>query len=669
MKIKVKFNTKLVLSFAAVLVMTILAMGFVTRYLLTQNALNLGENIAESFVLSTANSLDSQLKAKELAVGRGLLTLEEEYSKGVNPQQLVEKMKSKYDLYSTIFEKEGNDFVRVATTIPTKDGSSAIGTKLARNSEVFSSVSKGNSWKGVRKLMGIQSVVAYQPINGNVVLYVGVPLIDGLGDFLSKQQIGGRGYTYIFSKDGVMNWHPDPQSIGEDLTKTPYGPILLGARNEMVAYPYKGKNKYAFVYSHAKSGLNIGFGLSEHEVLFGLDTAINAAAVWGGLTALLLSSVVAFVSISSIRKDLGVVESTATSIAQGDYDVKALYAARDNIRKILDGMEAMGRKIKEQIADVQEKSHEARLAQDKAEDALQEVTASQAILEEKNAQIVEAAKEAESLAQSMAATASQLAAQFEHVNHGTENQKTRITEVVTAMGQMSATVVEVARNAASASGQAEDSNQKATRGMEIMSKTIASIGSVQKIDEAGAQAMNELSLKADAVGGIVGVIEDIADQTNLLALNAAIEAARAGDAGRGFAVVADEVRKLAEKTMSATQQVNGSISEIQSAVSQNASERAHVKQAMDRTVEFAEEVNAILQDIVASVSQSSDMATGIATATEEQSAAAEQITSNVEVVDRISAETAEAMLESSNVLGRLTQLASNLDATIKSLAS
>jgi methyl-accepting chemotaxis protein len=121
--------------------------------------------------------------------------------------------------------------------------------------------------------------------------------------------------------------------------------------------------------------------------------------------------------------------------------------------------------------------------------------------------------------------------------------------------------------------------------------------------------------------------------------------------------------------MSATQQVNGSISEIQSAVSQNASERAHVKQAMDRTVEFAEEVNAILQDIVASVSQSSDMATGIATATEEQSAAAEQITSNVEVVDRISAETAEAMLESSNVLGRLTQLASNLDATIKSLAS
>lgn len=87
--------------------------------------------------------------------------------------------------------------------------------------------------------------------------------------------------------------------------------------------------------------------------------------------------------------------------------------------------------------------------------------------------------------------------------------------------------------------------------------------------EANEQAVitNEIvgSLKSSAqrIGEVVNLIKTVAEQTNLLALNATIEAARAGDAGKGFAVVANEVKVLASETAKATEEISGSIVEIQ----------------------------------------------------------------------------------------------------------
>jgi methyl-accepting chemotaxis protein len=128
-----------------------------------------------------------------------------------------------------------------------------------------------------------------------------------------------------------------------------------------------------------------------------------------------------------------------------------------------------------------------------------------------------------------------------------------------------------------------------------------------KVDSSDSD-VQELSLSAQRVEAIVGIIRDIAEQTNLLALNATIEAARAGEAGRGFAVVASEVKALANQTAKATQDIEVHISSIQ--------------QATTRTVSS-------IQAIGAQVRELNEVATVIAGATEEQGTVSQEIARNV----------------------------------------
>jgi methyl-accepting chemotaxis protein len=278
--------------------------------------------------------------------------------------------------------------------------------------------------------------------------------------------------------------------------------------------------------------------------------------------------------------------------------------------------------------------------------------------------MAEMADRSADISELLASATGELSTQIIQAARDAEQQGSMTEEVATAMEQMNATVLEVARNSSDASGSARQTGDVAAEGHDVVNEVIRLVTSVAERTAALNQSMSDLSEKADGIGRIIEVINDIADQTNLLALNAAIEAARAGDAGRGFAVVADEVRKLAEKTTQATKDVASNIQDIQNSARQSVEEMHLAEKAVLDSTEKSGIAGEHLQKIVEMVDVSMGQVQEIATATEEQSATSEHITQNIDSIKGIAGETANAMHESQAAVEELSKLAEDLNLLI-----
>jgi methyl-accepting chemotaxis protein len=296
-----------------------------------------------------------------------------------------------------------------------------------------------------------------------------------------------------------------------------------------------------------------------------------------------------------------------------------------------------------------------------------EVIDKQRAIEDSSRRIAEVAASAQEVAHNVASASSEISVQIDQANNGSMVQRDRVGETATAMAQMNATVVEVARNAADTSRTTEEAKEKAQEGATVVSELMRGVDNVTVLAGAVKDGMHTLGKQADGIGAIINVINDIADQTNLLALNAAIEAARAGEAGRGFAVVADEVRKLAEKTMQATSEVGNVIKGIQEETRNSTVSVDNAAEAVGRVAELASQAGESLTAIVELVEDAAGKAYAIATAAEEQSATSNEINTAVGDVARISDETSGAMLEAAKAVEDLAAQANILSGLIERL--
>jgi len=219
---------------------------------------------------------------------------------------------------------------------------------------------------------------------------------------------------------------------------------------------------------------------------------------------------------------------------------------------------------------------------------------------------------------------------------GLELQNGHIGQLTAAMHDFSTSIVEISHSTVNSNQQVNAVNDVCKEAIDIINNAETTISSLASDVENAADSVSELSSKTKTIFTVMGEISGIADQTNLLALNAAIEAARAGEQGRGFAVVADEVRTLAARTSRATDEIQGSVVELQRTLavweSMMKGNQEQAKQCSEQSALASESMEKIM-NMIGTVA---DTSMQIAAATEEQSLVSAQITMSIQTIDEIS---------------------------------
>ncbi len=241
-------------------------------------------------------------------------------------------------------------------------------------------------------------------------------------------------------------------------------------------------------------------------------------------------------------------------------------------------------------------------------------------------------------------TMHEMSVNVQNVVKNTQVQASSVAETSSSIDQMVTSIQRVADTAKMLVDISHRSREEARTGMATMDKATEGLNRTSQAIQASAEIIDVLGRRADDIGKIIEVIDDLAEQTNLLALNAAIEAARAGEHGLGFAVVAEEVRKLAEKSTQSTKEISELIQGIQkeareavenmdkstSMVQEGLVLNKDLSLALDKISDVVSEVYKFSQEIGAATMEQSSGSAQIAKATNRLTEITQEINSSVE---------------------------------------
>ncbi len=418
-------------------------------------------------------------------------------------------------------------------------------------------------------------------------------------------------------------------------------------------------------------------------------TALHRILALQFLVSLSIAVGLALLAANEVNRALQRMAEWSRRIASGDLTTPLRIESEDELGSLAASLSDMSSRLREMILHVKDNTggvermsaEVATMSQavmESSDEQSSSVLEATSVFEEMNASIKGIAEHTEHLSVSAEESSSsilEMGATVEEVSGNVESLSRSVDDSVSSVEQMTSSIREVARNVEGLSEVAEETNcsmeemaasirqveenanetrhlsvdmvRAAETGSERVVATISGIEAIRTGSEEAQQVITNLGARAEEIGEILNVIDEVADETNLLALNAAIIAAQAGEHGRGFSVVADEIKDLADRVGASTKEIGKLIKAVQD---ESGNAIMVVRRGAERVVEgerLSREAGRALDEITASARRSGEMIGEIAQATTEQTKSSRSVVNAMERMREMVAQIRGAMAEQS----------------------
>jgi methyl-accepting chemotaxis protein len=238
----------------------------------------------------------------------------------------------------------------------------------------------------------------------------------------------------------------------------------------------------------------------------------------------------------------------------------------------------------------------------------------------------------QSLMRHMRETATRISSTAAEIAAGAAAEAARAGEQAAGLAEVSATIEElhatagqIAEAAGAVAEAAVDALHSAAVGQEVGVSSMAGMERISaRINDIVARNLS-LAAQSQHITEILHTMSEIAAKTHILALNASVESAGAGEAGTRFAVVAAEVKKLAQRSATATREVQTIVGQNQAAIAAAVMATEEGLKEGEEGQRLAREIGTTQDAIITVVERTARQADSISLATQQQRTASAQV--------------------------------------------